>query len=304
VAIWAAKMVSFGNLNPKLYHMYKALDTIQFEQVRVCHEPEFGITWLFMQPSPRPCFNQICMSELLMNQTNIGALHASSQYRPRQVTNYLVLASDVEGVFNLGGDLEAFREMIISRDRDRLREYAYLCIENLWTFYNSSSHVSISLVRGQALGGGFESALSAQVLIAEKGSMMGFPEILFNLFPGMGAISFLSRRIGLRTAEDMVRSGKIYPAEQLYEMGVVDVLAEVGRGEETLRNWVSKTHRSLNAFQAIQRAKQRVNPLIKQELLDITEIWVDAALHLTDRHLQMMERLVYAQDRKMSATEG
>lgn len=282
--------------------MYKTLNAVKLEQVRVHYESEFGITWLFMRPSPRPCFNQICMSELLMNQTHIEALHADPQYRPKRPTNYLVLASDVEGVFNLGGDLDAFKKMITQQDGNELRAYAHLCIENLWTFYNSTSHVSISLVRGQALGGGFESALSAHVLIAEKGSMMGFPEVLFNLFPGMGAMSFLSRRIGLRAAEEMVRSGKIYTAEQLHDMGVVDVLAEKGEGEETLRNWVRKTHRSLNAFKAIQEAKQLINPLTKQELLDITEVWVDAALRLTDRHLQMMERLVYAQDRKMATT--
>lgn len=271
----------------------------KFEQVRVHHEPEFGITWLFMQPNPRPCFNLTCMSELLLNQTHIGAINADPQRRLQQPTNYLVLASDIEGVFNLGGDLAAFREMVKKQDRSSLLKYAHLCIENLWTFYTMQFPItSISLVQGQALGGGFEAALCAHVLIAEKGSMMGFPEVIFNLFPGMGAISFLSRRIGLSAAEKMIRTGTIYTAEELYEMGIVDVLAEEGEGEEALRNWVRKTHKSRNSFQAIQKAKQRVNPLTKQELLDITETWVDAALRLTDRNLRMMERLVLAQDRR------
>ena len=276
------------------------LHNVQFEQVRVHYESEFGITWLFMQPSPRPCFNRICMSELLMNQTQIEASHANPQYQPQQPTNFLVLASDVEGVFNLGGDLATFKEMIKKKERNKLLEYAHLCIENLWTFYNLQNITSISLVKGQTLGGGFEAALSAHVLIAEKGSYMGFPEVMFNLFPGMGAISFLSRRIGLSAAEQMIRSGKIYTAEELYEMGVIDVLAEKGESEQTLRNWVRKTQKSLNSFRAIQKAKQRVNPLVKQELLDVTEIWVDAALRLTERNLNMMERLVLAQDRKMA----
>jgi len=281
---------------------FNPLDTVtSFEQVRVHYESEFGITWLFMQPSPRPCFNQICMSELLENQTRIAALHTNPQQRPQQPTNYLVLASDVKGVFNLGGDVETFKKMIEKQERSKLQEYAHLCIENLWTFYSLESITSISLVRGQALGGGFEAALSAHVLIAEKGGVAGFPEVMFNLFPGMGAISFLSRRIGLSAAEKMVRSGKIYTIEELYEMGVVDVLAEEGQGEQALRDWVRKTHKSLNSFQTIQKAKQRVNPLTKQELLDITEIWVDAALRLTDRNLNIMERLVLAQDRKMAS---
>ena len=83
-------------------------------------------------------------------------------------------------------------------------------------------------------------------------------------------------------------------------MGVVDVLAEDGQGEYALNNWIKKNHRSLNAFQAIRRAKQRVNPLTLEELYDITEIWVDAALRLDERNLKVMERLVRAQNSKVS----
>ncbi len=280
---------------------FNPLSTAHSTQVRVHYEPEFGITWLFMQPHPRPCFNRTCMRELLMNQTQVAAAQANPQVRSQHPTNYMVLASDVEGVFNLGGDLATFKELIEKQERNKLLEYAHLCIENLWTFYDMQSPItSISLLRGQALGGGFEAALCAHVLIAEKGGVGGFPEVMFNLFPGMGAISFLARRIGLRAAEKMIQSGKIYTTEELYEMGVVDVLAEEGEGEQVLRDWVRKTNRSKNSFQAIQRAKQCVNPLTKQELLDITEIWVDAALRLSDSNLHMMERLVNAQDRKLS----
>lgn len=283
---------------------FKPLDTIQFEQVRTRYDAEFGISWLFMQPNPRPCFNRICMRELLTNQTQIEAAHLYPQHRPQQVTNYLVLASDVEGVFNLGGDLAIFKAAIEKQERAKLLEYAQLCIENLWTFYNMQAPITtIALVQGQAMGGGFEAALSAHVLIAEKGSMMGLPEVLFNLFPGMGAMSFLARRVGLAAAEKIIRSGKVYTAEELYEMGVVDVLAEAGQGEKALQDWVRKTHKSLNSFQAIQKAKQRVNPLTKQELLDITEIWVDAALRLTERNLKVMERLVRAQNTKVGEQE-
>ncbi|GBL47504.1 RpfF protein [Sulfuriferula multivorans] len=150
------------------------------------------------------------------------------------------------------------------------------------------------------MGGGFESALSAHVMIAEKSALMGLPEVLFNLFPGMGAFSFLSRKIGMQAADTMVRSGKVYTATELYGMGVVDVLAEDGQGEKALYDWIRKNHRSLNSFQAIQRAKQRVNPLTVEELYEITEIWVDAALRLSERDLKIMERLVRAQNRKVT----
>ena len=273
-----------------------------FEPVRTRFDEEYGVLWSFMKPEPRPCFTRGCLKDLLVHHTNLESMRGRVIENNAFVqANYLVLASDVEGIFNLGGDLSAFRDAIRAQDRDALTGYAKLCIDNLWTFYNMQAPVTtISLVQGQAMGGGFESALSAHVMIAEKSALMGMPEVLFNLFPGMGALSFLSRKIGMRAAEAMVRSGKIYTGEELFEMGVVDVLAEDGQGENMLMEWISKNHRSLNSFQAIQRAKQRVNPLTLEELYAIAEIWVDAALRLEERNLKMMERLVRAQNSKVN----
>src|SRR5450830_310477 len=280
---------------------FQQIKNITLEQVRTSFEDEFGVMTYYMNPAPRPCFNKMCMSELNQSQSRLekmqGEVFANGKINQ---ANYLVLASDVPGIFNLGGDLSVFGEIIRVKARDHLLSYAKLCVNNVWTFYNMQAPVTtISLVQGQAMGGGFEAALAAHVMVAEKSAVMGLPEVLFNLFPGMGALSFLSRKIGMPAAEKMVRSGKIYTGEELYQMGVVDVLAEDGQGEYALKNWIKKNHRSLNAFQAINRAKQRVNPLTIEELYEITEIWVDAALRLDERNLKVMDRLVRAQNSKV-----
>ena len=272
-------------------------------QVRTRFDAELGAMFYYMNPEPRPCFNKICLSELYKNQSTLEAMQGQIVVNGllKQV-DYLVLASDVQGIFSLGGDLSVFGELIRRKQRETLKEYALLCVDNVWTFYNMQAPITtVALVQGQAMGGGFESALAAHVLIAEKSALMGLPEVMFNLFPGMGALSFLSRKVGIRVAEKMVSSGKIYTGEELYQMGVVDVLAEDGFGEHALNNWIKKNHRSLNASQAINRAKQRVNPLTHQELNDIVEIWVDAALRLDERNLKVMERLVRAQNTKVSS---
>jgi DSF synthase len=273
-------------------------------QVRTRFEEEFGVMTYYMNPEPRPCFNKICMSELHQSQSSLEKMQGEVVANGKlSRANYLVLASDVPGIFNLGGDLSTFSDLIRAKARDHLSSYAKLCVNNVWTFYNMQAPVTtISLVQGQAMGGGFEAALAAHVMVAEKSAVMGLPEVMFNLFPGMGALSFLSRKIGMQQAEKMVRSGKIYTGEELYQLGVVDVLAEDGQGEYALNNWIKKNHRSLNSFQAINRAKQRVNPLTLEELYDIVEIWVDAALRLDERNLKVMERLVRAQNSKV-ATE-
>ncbi len=285
-------IVDFNQLNPTA------------DQVDTRFETEFGVMWYLMRPTPRPCFNKICLQSLLQRQTSLLDTQGQIDYQGElHQVNYLVLASQEEDVFNLGGDLSVFKELILAKDKVRLAEYAALCIDNLWTFYDMPAPItSISLVQGQAMGGGFEAALSAHVMIAERSALMGLPEVLFNLFPGMGALSFLSRKVGMRVAEQMVRSGKIYTGEALFEMGVVDVLAENGEGEWALTQWVKKDYRSLNAYQAINKSKRSINPLTYQELHHITEIWVDAALRLDERNLKVMERLVRAQNAKVVST--
>ena len=279
---------------------FNQLSDVKYEQIDTRFDSEFGVMWSFMRPEPRPCFNKICLNELLHYHQNVQNSNGEIYLKGKtHKLNYSVLASGMEGVYNLGGDLSVFRDLILAQDRDHLFEYAKLCIENIWILYNMQAPVTtISLVKGQAMGGGLEGALSTHIMVAEKSALMGLPEVMFNLFPGMGALSFLSRKIGMQAAEKMVRSGKIYTGEELYRMGVVDVLAEDGQGEYALNQWVRKNHRALNSFQAINRAKQRVNPLTIEELYDITNIWVDAALRLDQRNLKVMERLVRAQNSK------
>jgi DSF synthase len=281
---------------------FQLMNNAALTQVRTRFEEEFGVMTYYMNPEPRPCFNKVCMSELHQSQSSLEKMQGEVVANGKlNQANYLVLASDVPGIFNLGGDLSVFADLIRTKARDTLLSYAKLCVNNVWTFYNMQAPVTtISLVQGQAMGGGFEAALAAHIMVAEKSAVMGLPEVMFNLFPGMGALSFLSRKIGMPAAEKMVRSGKIYTGEELYQMGVVDVLAEDGQGEYALNNWIKKNHRSLNSFQAINRAKQRVNPLTLAELYDIVEIWVDAALRLDERNLKIMERLVRAQNSKVS----
>src|SRR3546814_18599295 len=96
----------------------------------------------------------------------------------------------------------------------------------------------------------------------------------------MGAYSLLARRISPALAERMIMSGRIYGAEELYEMGVVDVLAEDGRGEERLRDYMASSAATHAAHRAIYKARHRVSPITHQELIDITTLWVDTALGL------------------------
>jgi len=288
-------------------HLQAVRNTLQaqendYSQLTTYYDEHNQIAWGYMHSEPRPCFTNTLLCELTSWWRGISSRIDNPQTAD---TRYVVLASSHASVYNLGGDLNLFHQLIIDREHDHLLRYAHLCIEAL---YLNAMHLSrpqvktITLVQGDALGGGFECALSGNVLIAERGSKMGFPEILFNLFPGMGAMTLLGRKIGYQAAEKIILSGKLYTAEELFEIGVVDVLAEKGSGEGAVYEYVRKESKQRNGAFALRAAREIAQPIVYDELVRIAELWVDAALRLETKDLRMMERLVARQNAKVEAS--
>ena len=273
---------------------------IEYTQLGTRFDPDYGISWVLMNPKAVPCFNLNILSELQQYNQSIedcgGKICVHGELHP---IRYMVFASQVPGVFNLGGQLALFSQLIRNADRQALTHYATMCIDAMASRirHYDLPLVTISLIQGDALGGGFEAALTSDIIIAERSSKMGFPEILFNLFPGMGAYSFLARKIGTVQAEKMILSGKLYSAEELYELGLVDVLVEDGAGGEAVYDFVAKQARRSNGYIGVQKARQRFNPVTYQELMDITSIWVDTALQLSEKDLKVMDRFVRSQQK-------
>lgn len=271
----------------------------QYQQLSTHYDAKYKVGWFYMNGSPRPCFTPTLLTELSDYLAGVKRDMATSH---DEKYDYLVVASKVEGVFNLGGDLDLFTQLIEKKDRQALLGYAMHCIDILYDNMNhfGSDLTTISLIQGDALGGGFEASLSSNIIIAEKGAKMGLPEVLFNLFPGMGAYSLLSRKVGARKAEEMILSGKLYSAEEMYALGAVDILAEKGEGELEVYRYIKKAQKSPNTYRAMSRVKDICNPVSYEELSAIAEVWADAALKLTSRDLKMMTRLVSRQSSKQS----
>lgn len=292
--------------------MHAAAEIVPFPsstrpQVETRFDSEYGVYWAFMNPHPRPCFSLQLLQDLRGYIDSItrdnGTLVQSGQ---RHTVRYGVLASRTPGVFNLGGDLAHFRAAIRERDRESLVSYGEKCINDLYPWHRNCDleMTTMALVQGDALGGGFEAALSASVLVAEESARMGFPEILFNLFPGMGAFSFLARKIGRRGAERLITSGTVYSARDLYELGVVDVITPDGTGEAAIYSYIKKHAKQGNGRRAFERARNEFEAVTREELIRVVNIWADAALRLEERDLRMMDRLVRAQQRSSEDSNG
>ncbi|MGE0234369.1 MAG: crotonase/enoyl-CoA hydratase family protein [Methylocystis sp.] len=213
---------------------------------------------------------------------------------------YVVMASKKPNVFSLGGDLATFVSCIKRNDRESLLTYAHACIEVMYALTSAFDLpvVTLSVVSGQCMGGGFEGALATDFVIAEEGSRLGVPEIAFNTFPGMGAVTFLTRRVGPARTQQIISAGRVYSARELFDLDIIDLVAPKGGALKTAQEWMhdpdgSKFLRRL----ALVKHRKQCFPIRKEELLQVVELWTDCSLAISKHDLRYMERLVSAQSR-------
>ena len=272
--------------------------------LRVVEDVERGVYWCNMHANlaarpGRACFSSRLVDDIIGYQGDLSRRLDAGRGRGTGVLPHVVLASDAD-VFNLGGDLELFSQLIRAGDRDTLLDYARRCVRGVNAFHvglDAGAH-TIALVQGNALGGGFEAALSCHTIVAEEGVQMGLPEVLFDLFPGMGAYSFLCERIAPHLAEKLMLEGQVFDAGELHRMGLVDVLVPRGEGVLAVEEVIRGNRRIPHARAAMQQVRQLTRASTEDQMMRITEIWVDTALALGEKSLRTMDRLVRAQERR------
>jgi enoyl-CoA hydratase len=132
----------------------------------------------------------------------------------------------------------------------------------------------IAAVNGYALGGGSEIALACDFIYASENAMFGLPEITLGLIPGFGGTQRLPRLIGTNRAKEMIFTGKMVPAAEAKEIGLVnqvtapaDLMAEATKTAAAI---AAKGKVSLRA------AKQVINAGIQVDLQTGCKMEVDA----------------------------
>jgi len=259
--------------------------------------------WSFMTPTLRPSFNPAMLRDLQAWQQEIRRAFSADP----SACKYLVLGSRYPGAFNLGGDLEFVAERAEAQDLGALMAYGNTCVDILYQNMTGLDLpiVTIALIQGDAIGGGFESALSFNVLVAERQARFSFPERVFGMFPGVGAHSILMRRLSAVQAEQLMLSGRTYSAEEMHELGLIHVLAENGQGEAAVADYIAEHGRRQTGQYGVYRAAREVNPITLDELQRVVKIWAETALRLQPQDIKMMRRLAAiqarSQERRISA---
>ena len=124
---------------------------------------------------------------------------------------------------------------------------------------------TIAMVNGYALGGGFELALSCDMMVVSESAVFGFPEITLDTLPGWGGTQLAPRKMGSNRAKEMVLTGRQYPAAECREFGFINRLVPAPQ----LRSIAVELATSLaqkNSF-ALKMAK---NALQQADVLDLS----------------------------------
>lgn len=140
----------------------------------------------------------------------------------------VVLTSTAERAFCVGADLKernSFSDADLVRQRPVARA-AYTGVLEL-------PMPTIAAVHGFALGGGFELALSCDLIVADRTAVLGLPEVSVGVIPGGGGTQLLPRRVGAARAAELIFSARRLEAGEARELGLVDELVDAGqdRGE-------------------------------------------------------------------------
>nr|WP_240049061.1 crotonase/enoyl-CoA hydratase family protein [Parerythrobacter lutipelagi] len=274
-------------------------ELFELTELESFYQEEEQALWTYMRPAGRPSFTPHMLSDFERWQDLIASGFGSGKTPLR----YLILGSRAPGVFCFGGDLDLFQRLIRDRDRDGLVRYGHRCCKILHRNMNTLDipMLTIGLVEGAALGGGFEALLSFDHIIAERDATFGLPEVMFGLFPGMGAHAFLSRKLGSAMADRLIISNETFSAEQMYDMGIVHQLAEKGEALSSCKEFIRKSERRHAGLVGARRATKISWALELEELTRITELWADTALQLREQDLRVMNRLTSAQQRLADA---
>lgn len=294
------KFLFRGAQNPKDFPNWR------FETLDIEHHPETASIWMNYRVDAPQCFTPKMLAELLELRNSLRALDSSEVARDFPF-KYLVMAARRPGVFSFGGDLATFVQAIRRQDLTLLLTYAHACVDLVYSYSRSLDLpiVTVCAVHGQCLGGALEAALAFDFIIAEEDAIFGLPEVAFNSFPGMGAVTMLTRRVGPALAQKIIMGGQVYSGRQMFDAEVIDQVTQPGRARAAAHEWMKddRDWKKWRRRRAIAEARRRSHPVTHEELVRITELWAECSARIEERDLRHMERLVRAQRRMIAEAQ-
>ena len=132
----------------------------------------------------------------------------------------VIVAAAGEKAFCVGADLKERASFSLDDFYENRKQ-----IRGMFEALRAIPQPTIAAVFGYALGGGFELALSCDLIVAAEGTQLGLPEARVGLLPAGGGTQLLTRKLGPSRAKDLVFRGARFDASQALEWGLVSRIA-------------------------------------------------------------------------------
>lgn len=185
----------------------------------------------------------------------------------------LIIHSESPAGFSAGGDLrELYRRLQETAPSQRIPELRafHQRIHSVMNAIDSLPFTTIAAVHGVTFGGGFELALTCDLIIADRNARFCFPELRLGLIPGFGGIPRLKRDLGNAVVRDLLLTGRSFNASKAHQIGLVSQLVATGEALRVAR----ATAAQMSKFDAdiVARAKFFMKRIPRAELREEIEI--------------------------------
>ncbi len=188
----------------------------------------------------------------------------------------VIIHSTLPSGFSAGADLrELYRRMQELPQAERvagLRDFLKR-IHKVMNALDASPLTTIAAVHGVTFGGGFELALTCDLIIADKMARFCFPELRLGLIPGFGGIPRLKRDLGNALVRDLLLTGRSINATRAHAVGLVSQVTAEGQALEVARATAAQIKKFDRATSAA--AKKFIKPVPHEELKQEIEIFCD-----------------------------
>ncbi len=188
----------------------------------------------------------------------------------------LIIHSDLKSGFCAGADLRELYERSQAMERSQALHGVREFLERIHRVLNridASPLTTIAAVHGVTFGGGFELALTCDLIIADKMARFCFPELRLGLIPGFGGIPRLKRDLGNAVVRDLLLTGRSFNAAKAQQSGLVSQVVSEGEALRAARS----TATQIGKFdrQTAAAAKQFIKPIPHEELRREIDIFCD-----------------------------
>jgi len=215
---------------------------------------------------------ELCLVQPPLNEIGSTTLEllerfvdAAERERPRAVLVYSGLA----GGFCAGADLRELYAAISGRLPEEWRGDLAAFVDRVHSVMNrldALPSTTVAAIHGVCFGGGFELALTFDVLIADASARFCFPELRLGIIPGFGGIPRLSRDVPNAVVRDLILTGRSIGAKRAAALGVVSQF--VSRGEALAVARSTAQQAVLFEPAAVASAKAFMKPSLCDQLAD------------------------------------